>query len=84
VLGHILGAELAATAEEATQRALAQAGLTADAVEVVESPERLCGDVQGATTVLHVCLALLAEHGGPCLILTSGTNTHIAIIVQKQ
>ena len=79
-LGYILGAGLAPTAEEATRQALAQAGV--DATEIT-NPAPLCGDVQGATTLLHICLALLAEHTGPCLILTSAPNTHIAIVVQK-
>jgi 3-oxoacyl-(acyl-carrier-protein) synthase len=80
-LGYILGAGLAPTAEEATRQALAQAGV--DATEIA-NPAPLCGDVQGATTLLHICLALLSEHTGPSLILTSAPNTHVAIVVQKR
>ncbi|MCL1921855.1 MAG: beta-ketoacyl-[acyl-carrier-protein] synthase family protein [Kiritimatiellaeota bacterium] len=80
-IGRILGAALAPDAETATQAALAQAGLTADAVDTPPYPATLCGDVQGATTLLHTCLALLAGHTRPCLILTSAANTHVAIIV---
>lgn len=82
-LGRILGAGLAPTAEAAIQTALAQAGLTADGVSVLNNPEPLCGDVQGATTLLHTCLALLTGTPAPTLILTSASNTHVAIIVQK-
>ena len=82
-LAQLLGASLAPTAEAAIQRALQQAGLTQDTVETVSSPAPLCGDVQGATTLLHLCLTLLAERTTPCLILTSAPeqNTHVAIIV---
>jgi len=80
-LGYILGASLAPTAEAAVQAALAQAGLQ-HATEI-QNPEALCGDVQGATTLLHICLALLAEYTGPCLILTSAPNTHVAVVVKK-
>jgi len=80
-LGYILGASLAPTAEAAVQAALAQAGLQ-HATEI-KNPEALCGDVQGATALLHICLALLAEHTGPCLILTSAPNTHVAVVVSR-
>ena len=45
------------------------------------SPDVLCGEVQGATTALHLAFALLAEHSGPVLILTSDANTCVALIV---
>ena len=46
-------------------------------------PELLCGDVQGATTALHLAFALLAEHSGPALILTSDVNTCVALVVTR-
>jgi 3-oxoacyl-(acyl-carrier-protein) synthase len=96
--GRLHGAGLAPDADTAIRAALEQAYLTPHAIRAVyanhaasttlfdpakiTNPETLCGDVQGATTALHVCLALLTQHAGPCLILTSDNNTHIAIVVQ--
>jgi 3-oxoacyl-[acyl-carrier-protein] synthase II len=50
--------------------------------KVVE-PEALCGDVQGATTALHLAFALLAEPAGPVLILTAEANTCVALVVTR-
>ena len=46
-------------------------------------PETLCGDVQGATTALHLAFALLSGDAakGPVLILTAERNTCIAVLV---
>ncbi len=43
-------------------------------------PENLCGDVQGATTALHLAFALLANPPGPVLILTADVQTCVALI----
>jgi len=47
------------------------------------APETLCGDVQGATTALHLAFALLAGHEGPVLILTAEENTCVAIVAAR-
>jgi 3-oxoacyl-(acyl-carrier-protein) synthase len=49
----------------------------------VVTPEKLCGHVAGASSALHLCFALLSEHKGPTLILTSNKTTTVAILVQK-
>ena len=46
----------------------------------VETPATLCGTVQGATTALHLVLALLAKPTGPVLILTADPDTCVALI----
>ncbi len=43
--------------------------------------QKLCGDVQGATTALHASLALLARHDGPVLILTAEPAVCVTLIV---
>lgn len=78
---------LGVTAQDAAAEALGQAGRAPVAVYAnqaargeasarfpalpVCAPESLCGDVQGATTALHLALALLAAHDGPVLVLTA-------------
>ena len=47
----------------------------------VVTPENLCGDVQGATTALHLAYALLANPGAPVLVLTADVNTCVACVV---
>jgi 3-oxoacyl-(acyl-carrier-protein) synthase len=51
----------------------------------IVSPETLCGDVQGATTALHLALALLSENKaqGPILVLTAETHTCVAVLVSS-
>ena len=44
-------------------------------------PDTLCGDLEGATSVLHVALALLARHGGPVLILTVDEAACVALVI---
>ncbi len=46
-------------------------------------PETLCGDVQGATTAVHLAFALLAEHSAPALILTADVHTCVAFVVTR-
>ena len=46
-------------------------------------PETLCGDVQGTTTALHLAFALLVEHAGAVLILTTDINTCVALVVTR-
>ena len=46
-------------------------------------PEKLCGDVQGATTTLHAAYALLAERSGPALVLTADARTCVALVVVR-
>ncbi|HPW75740.1 MAG TPA: beta-ketoacyl-[acyl-carrier-protein] synthase family protein [Kiritimatiellia bacterium] len=48
----------------------------------VIAPEALCGAVQGASTVLHLVLALLAGHDGPVLVLTAEACTSVALVVE--
>ena len=48
----------------------------------VITPEILCGNVEGASSALHLCFALLSDHQGPLLILTSNRTTTVAILVQ--
>jgi len=96
-LARLLGCGLAVTPREAAGVALAQAGLSPAAVYVnpaardaagalcpgipVIAPETLCGGVQGATTALHLVLALLAAHNGPVLVLTAEERTCVALVV---
>ena len=47
-------------------------------------PETLCGDVQGSTAALHLTFALLTEHGGPVMILTSEPGTCTALIADSR
>ena len=49
----------------------------------VMMPEKLCGDVAGTSSALHLCFALLSGHPGPLLILTSNRSTTVAILVQR-
>jgi len=49
----------------------------------VHAPENLCGDVQGATSVLHTAFALIAKHEGPVLILTADVNTCVACVAVR-
>ena len=51
--------------------------------EKICTPEKLCGNVAGASSALHLCLGLLADPQGPLLILTSNSNTTVAILVQR-
>jgi 3-oxoacyl-(acyl-carrier-protein) synthase len=46
----------------------------------VEEPARLCGDVQGATSALHLALALLARPAGPVLIFTVESGACVALV----
>ena len=46
----------------------------------VEEPARLCGDVQGATSALHLALALLARPAGPVLVLTVEPGACVALV----
>jgi len=64
----------------AAARDAAEAGLPG--TPVIE-PERLCGDVQGATSALHLALALLAPDEGPALILTVEPDTCVALVVER-
>ncbi len=51
----------------------------------VVSPETLSGDVQGATTALHLVFALLSEtdRQGPFLILTAEANLCAAVLISR-
>ncbi len=49
----------------------------------VISAEKLCGNLEGASSALHLCFALLSGHQGPLLILTSNRSTTVAILVQR-
>ncbi len=51
--------------------------------EKIMSPDKLCGDVEGASSALHLCFALLTGHQGPLLILTSNRSTTVALLVQR-
>lgn len=51
--------------------------------EIVMTPETLCGNVEGASSALHICFALLSGYKGPLLILTSNSSTTVAILVQR-
>jgi 3-oxoacyl-[acyl-carrier-protein] synthase II len=64
----------------AAARDAAEAGLPG--TPVIE-PERLCGDVQGATSALHLALGLLAPDEGPALILTVEPDTCVALVVER-
>lgn len=46
-------------------------------------PEKLCGNVEGASSALHLCLGLMAGHQGPFLTLTSNSTTTVAILAQR-
>jgi 3-oxoacyl-(acyl-carrier-protein) synthase len=70
----------AAVYVNAAARAAAESLFTG--TPVIE-PETLCGDVQGATTALHLAFALLAEHDGPVLILTAETHTCTALVAAR-
>ena len=63
----------------ANAAACAEAGKICTGIEML-LPEILCGDVQGATTALHLALALLTEPAGPFLIITAETNTCTALV----
>ncbi|HNX33060.1 MAG TPA: beta-ketoacyl-[acyl-carrier-protein] synthase family protein [Kiritimatiellia bacterium] len=73
-------ADLAAVYVNEAARATAAALFTQ--VQVT-APETLCGDVQGATTALHLAFALLAAHAGPVLILTADVNTCVALVAAR-
>jgi len=45
-------------------------------------PETLCGDVEGASTSLHLCLGLLSNPQGPFLVLTGSPSATLAFLVQ--
>ena len=64
-----------AAAQSAAETLVARAKIVA--------PETLCGDVQGATTALHLAYALLARHSGPVLILTADVHTCVALVVVR-
>jgi 3-oxoacyl-[acyl-carrier-protein] synthase II len=49
----------------------------------VVAPETLCGDVQGATSALHLAFALLSDSSGPALILTAEEHTCVALVVAR-
>lgn len=49
----------------------------------IVAPHTLCGDVQGATTALHLAFACLAGHTGPALILTADKNTCVALVIDR-
>jgi 3-oxoacyl-(acyl-carrier-protein) synthase len=49
----------------------------------VMMPEKLCGDVAGASSALHLCFAILSGHQGPLLVLTSNRSTTVALLVQR-
>lgn len=51
--------------------------------EKMVTPEKLCGNVEGASSALHLCFALLAGYIGPILILTSNRTTTVAILIQR-
>jgi len=98
-LARLLGCGLGCSVKEAAEAALAQAGSVPVAIYANQAaqgdaaacfagipyraPESLCGDVQGATTALHVALALLAGHDGPVLVLTADTRTCVAFVVAR-
>ena len=46
----------------------------------IEEPTLLCGDVQGATSALHLVLALLARPTKPVLVLTAEPGACVALI----
>ncbi|MBP8802710.1 MAG: hypothetical protein KBI41_14395, partial [Kiritimatiellae bacterium] len=46
----------------------------------IEEPALLCGDVQGATSALHLVLALLARPTKPVLVLTAEPGACVALI----
>jgi 3-oxoacyl-[acyl-carrier-protein] synthase II len=68
---------LAAVYVNADARAAAKARFAG--TSIIE-PETLCGDVQGATTALHLAFSLLAKHDGPVLVLTAETSTCAALV----
>ncbi len=49
----------------------------------VEEPATLCGDVQGATSALHLALALLTQPTGPVLVLTVEPGACVALIALR-
>jgi 3-oxoacyl-[acyl-carrier-protein] synthase II len=51
--------------------------------EKIMAPDKLCGNVEGASSALHLCFALLFGHQGPLLILTSNRSTTVALLVQR-
>lgn len=73
-------ADLAAVYVNAAARGAAE---TLCAGTKIVSPEALCGDVQGATTALHLACALLARRTGPVLILTADVHTCAALVVVR-
>ncbi len=50
---------------------------------MIVAPEDLCGDVQGATTALHIAYALLANPNAAALVLTADINTCVACVVVR-
>jgi 3-oxoacyl-(acyl-carrier-protein) synthase len=52
-------------------------------VQRIVAPERLGGDVQGASTALHTIFALLSLREGPALIITADPNTCVALVVAR-
>jgi 3-oxoacyl-(acyl-carrier-protein) synthase len=51
--------------------------------EKIIATDKLCGNVEGASSALHLCFALLSGLQGPLLILTSNRSTTVALLVQR-
>ncbi len=82
VLAHTALTREAVEAVYVNQKAL-DATLALFPHDKVMTPEKLCGDVEGASSALHLCFALLSGHQGPLLILTSNRSTTVAFLVQR-
>lgn len=47
---------------------------------ILQLPEKVCGNVEGASSALHLCLGLIAGHQAPFLVLTSNSTTTVALL----
>ncbi len=79
---------LAGVSSSALAAVYANAAAQSAAAEVcagvrIVAPHTLCGDVQGATTALHLAFACIAVHTGPALILTADKNTCVALVIAR-
>ncbi len=78
----IAGWGMACDTAGAVRIALAQAGLSAEAVETAESVERLSGALAGAATVADICAALVRGVRRPTLITTAEASVAVAFIIR--
>lgn len=97
VQGYLLGSGMAVEVEQAVELALQEAGLSGGEIgrvyvnsaaaegvagyDEVVNLEELCGDLAGATTALHVAIAV-AEERGAVMVVTGGEGVSVALVVE--